>query len=49
MQAVTVSLGEDNLVKWKNKDMNDPSKGKEQDYWEYAKRCVLNNKLILRI
>ena len=37
------------MVKWKNKDTNDPSKGKEQDFWEYAKRCLLNNKLILRI
>jgi dynein heavy chain len=49
MQAVCVSLGEENLVKWKNKDTNDPSKGKEQDFWEYAKRCLLNNKLIVRI
>jgi len=29
MQAVCVTLGEDNMVKWKNKDTNDPSKGKE--------------------
>lgn len=33
----------------KNIDPNDPSKGKYYDYWEYAKKAVLNSKLIKRI
>ena len=44
-----IALGEENLVKWKNIDPNDPSKGKMLDFWEYAKRSLLNNKLIKRI
>jgi len=36
-------------VKFKNIDVNDPSKGKIQDFWDYAKKFVLNNKLIKRI
>lgn len=49
MQAVIIALSEDNQVKWKNIDPNDPSKGKTQDFWEHAKKYVLNNKLIRRI
>lgn len=49
MQAVIVALGEDGSVKWKPKDPADPSKGKEQDFWAYAKQAILNNKLIGRI
>ena len=49
MQTVCLCLNEDQHVKWKNKDSNDPSKGKEQDYWEYAKKYLLNNKLIKKI
>ena len=49
MQAVIIALGEDGNVKWKNIDPNDPSKGKILDFWEYAKKYLLNNKLIKRI
>ena len=49
MQALIICLGEENMVKWKNIDVNDPNKGKIQDFWEYAKRAILNNKLIKRI
>lgn len=49
MQALIIALAEDHLVKWKNIDPNDPSKGKIQDYWEHAKKYILNNKLIKRI
>ena len=49
MQALIIALNEDNLVKWKNVDPNDPSKGKILDYWEYAKKTLLNNRLIKRI
>jgi hypothetical protein len=49
MQAVIIALGEDGNVKWKNIDPNDPSKGKIQDYWDFAKKYLLNNKLIKRI
>jgi hypothetical protein len=31
------------------KDPADPSKGKEPDFWAYAKASILNNKLIGRI
>ena len=44
-----IALGEENEVKWKNIDVNDPSKGKILDYWEYAKKYLFNNKLIKRI
>ena len=49
MQSVCIALGEESLVKWKAKDPSDPGKGKEQDFWEYSKRSLLNNKLIGRI
>ena len=49
MQAVCLCLGEDNNVQLKNVDINDPSKGKEKDFWDYAKRSILNSKLIKRI
>ena len=49
MQAVVVTLGEDNQVLMKFVDVNDHSKGKHQDFWGYAKKSVLNNKLIKRI
>ena len=49
MQSVVVAFNEENLVKWKPKDPSDPSKGKEQDFWSYAKASILNNKLIGRI
>ena len=46
MQKVVIALGEEAQVKFKNIDVNDPSKGKIQDFWDYAKQFVLNNKLI---
>ena len=49
MQSVCIALGEDSQAKWKVKDPNDPSKGKEKDFWEYSKRVLLNNKLIGKI
>lgn len=49
MMAVTIALGEDNQVKWKHIDPNDRSKGLCQDFWEHAKKYILNNKLIKRI
>lgn len=49
MQSVCIALGEDGQVKWKPKDPSDPGKGKEQDFWEYSKRVLLNSKLIDRI
>jgi hypothetical protein len=49
MQGICIALGEDNQVKMKYKDPGDPGKGKEQDFWEYSKRSLLNNKLIGKI
>ena len=49
MQSVCIALGEENNAKWKPKDPSDPGKGKEQDFWEYSKRMLLNNKLIGKI
>jgi len=49
MQSVCIALGEESQVKWKNIDQSDPTKGKQQDFWEYSKRVLLNNKLIGRI
>jgi len=49
MQSVVVAFGEEDLVKTKPKDPADPSKGKEKDFWAYAKQAILNNKLIGRI
>lgn len=37
MQAVTYAFGEEGNAKYKPKDPSDPSKGKEQDFWAYAK------------
>ena len=44
-----IALGEDKNVKWKNIDPNDPGKGKMLDFWEHAKKFILNNKLIKKI
>jgi len=49
MQALIIALNEDHMVKWKNIDPNDPSKGKILDYWDYAKKYLLNTRLIKRI
>jgi hypothetical protein len=49
MQTVCICLNEDENVKIKNIDPNDISKGVKKDFWEYAKRCILNSKLIKRI
>ena len=49
MSAVCIALGEDSNAKWKPKDPSDPGKGKEQDFWEYAKKAMLNSKLISKI
>ena len=49
MQTVVIALGDEAQVKFKNIDVNDPSKGKIQDFWDYSKKFVLNNKLIKRI
>ena len=49
MQSVVVAFNEESLVKWKPMDPADPSKGKVQDFWSYAKSSILNNKLIGRI
>jgi hypothetical protein len=49
MKTVVIAFDEEKAVKMKPKDPTDPSKGKEPDYWAYAKTSILNNKLIGRI
>jgi dynein heavy chain, axonemal len=49
MQGICVALGEDSNVKYVYKDRGNPAAGKIQDFWEYSKKNLLNNKLIGRI
>ena len=49
MQSVIVAFNEEASVKMRPKEHDDPSKGKEPDFWAYAKASILNNKLIGRI
>lgn len=47
MEGVCYTFNEDQFVKWKPKEPG--SIEKVQDFWEYAKRALLNDKLIKRV
>ena len=47
MEGVAYAFNEDQNVKWKPKEPG--SMEKIQDFWEYAKKSLLNDKLIKRV
>ena len=47
MQGLCITLGEDNNVKWKPKEPG--SLEKIQDFWEYSKKYLLNDKLLKKV
>lgn len=49
MEAVCICLGEDKDVKWKRQETEGNNKVMIQDFWDYSKKKLLNNKLIKRI
>lgn len=47
MEGVSYAFNEDQNVKWKPKEPG--SMEKIQDFWEYAKKSLLNDKLLKRV
>jgi dynein heavy chain len=47
MEGVCYTFNEDQNVRWKPKEAG--SIEKVQDFWEYAKKSLLNDKLIKRV
>jgi dynein heavy chain len=47
MEGVCYAFNEDANVKWKPKEPG--SMEKIQDFWDYAKKSLLNDKLIKRV